>query len=439
MVRTAKSNVLNNLGADLLMYPIILISNIIVTRILGASDKGSFVFFSMLLGAIVPILFFGMGNGIIYYLSSKKYQPKDTVLTILLLGFSIGLFCAFLFGIFWKIGYLGTVGNSFSSTTICLLLLSAPCSSLFLTSTYILTATDNFPKRNILNIFKKIFLSVFLLVFVLSSENKIMAAYWVFFVSSLLIVIIALSILFSTFKFSYSFNIPFLKDCFNYGIKAWIGNIAGRANRSLDQIFLGFIADPAKLGIYSVAYSVANIFMILPSAVAPVLFNKVAGLKDKAGSAILTIRTHARLIILLAPLIILAMVFSPWIIPWIYGDEFNGSIQPFLILLPGIFLFGVSRRIFQKWLAANDYPLLTSKVQLAGLITSAITFPVLIPLFDIIGAAWASLLAYLVATITAYFFFKQKSNRSYSEMFKIIPEDIKYLKKMVLSFLRISK
>jgi len=42
-----------------------------------------------------------------------------------------------------------------------------------------------------------------------------------------------------------------------------------------------------------------------------------------------------------APLFLIGGVLTPWLLPLIFGHEFQPSVIPFLILLPGILFFGM--------------------------------------------------------------------------------------------------
>ena len=88
------------------------------------------------------------------------------------------------------------------------------------------------------------------------------------------------------------FNLEFVKDTAKYGIKSWMGDIAVQANVRLDQMILGAISKPSSLGIYSISVFLAELIWLLPDAVGPVLFNKIASINSLEEQEVLTKRNY---------------------------------------------------------------------------------------------------------------------------------------------------
>ena len=51
----------------------------------------------------------------------------------------------------------------------------------------------------------------------------------------------------------FSFNIQYVRESWQYGLKAWLAGLAGTTNLRLDQWVLGMVAAPSLLGIYGPA------------------------------------------------------------------------------------------------------------------------------------------------------------------------------------------
>ena len=88
-------------------------------------------------------------------------------------------------------------------------------------------------------------------------------------------------------------------------------------------------------------------------------------------------------------------LFGDFLIPFIYGAEFEGSVAPFYVLLIGMIFTSMSQlfgtMLFSK--GRNDVTLLANSV---GLVITVVLDILLIPKYGIVGAA--------IATTFSYFF-----------------------------------
>ena len=175
----------------------------------------------------------------------------------------------------------------------------------------------------------------------------------------------------------------------------------------MDQLIIGAFISPANLGIYSVAYSVVNLLLTPSNAISPVLFNEISKANDLGKSAELAAKVHKALFILVAIMGVGLLLFGYWLINLMYGEEFVKAYTPMLILIPGMLFYSVSRRVLQKFLAANGFPLKTSTVQMVGAVSGVCMYMLLIPSFGIVGAAVGSTIAYLISMMTAYIIAKR--------------------------------
>jgi len=385
----------------------VLITSVIVTRFLGADSKGIYVFMAMIGAVILPIMLLGIGNGIQYYISKGVYQVKEAAISTYLAGLvtsiAVGAFIFFL----WQNSLFGETGNSATIDILLCFLISLPFDSITYTSRFLLTGDSQFLLLNKLSIVNVVLSTIILGILVFSLSDKLFAAAIGLNSVKIIIALTTLGIVIKKYQPVFGVNTKYLREIYDYGLKSWLGNIAGRANDSLDQLIIGAFVSPGNLGIYSVAYSVVNLLLIPSNAVSPVLFNEIGRANDLKKSAQLSAKVHKALFILVALMGIFLCACGYWLIMLMYGKEFIDAYIPMLILIPGMLFYAVSRRVLQKFLAANGYPLKTSTVQIVGAISGVGMYILLIPKYTIIGAAIGSTIAYLVSMLTAYFIAKK--------------------------------
>jgi O-antigen/teichoic acid export membrane protein len=99
-----------------------------------------------------------------------------------------------------------------------------------------------------------------------------------------------------------------------------------------------------------------------------------------------------------------AAAVAPIVIPAVFGNEFDGSVLPFVFLLPGTAALA-GTKILAAYVFSRGRPMINAQIALATLVITVALDLVLIPAFEVTGAAAASSVAYccsLALTALAY-------------------------------------
>ena len=188
-----------------------------------------------------------------------------------------------------------------------------------------------------------------------------------------------------------------------YGLRAQIGGVITLMNLRLDFILLSVMAGPAVLGVYAIASKFAELVKVFGMALTYVLYPRFA--KDAAVSA----SARARKLMPKATLLTAGAVAPLWVaaffvIPYLYGSQFRPAILPAQIILLGLTLDGLGG-VITGFLYGIGRPGLNSCAMAAGLAVTVVLDVVLIPRYGALGAAIASAVAYVTATLTLVSFF----------------------------------
>jgi len=194
-----------------------------------------------------------------------------------------------------------------------------------------------------------------------------------------------------------------------YGLRAQTGGVISLLNLRLDFIILSVLTGPATLGVYAVASKYAELVRVPGMSVTYVLYPRFA----KAGLVKATV--WARSLLLRAGLITAATVAPLWlaagfIVPTLYGSQFQNAVVPAQIILLGLLTYGVGA-VITAYLYGAGRPGQNSLAVGAGLIVTVILDIVLIPPFHATGAAIASAVAYTVNSVVLYWFL-MRANRT---------------------------
>jgi O-antigen/teichoic acid export membrane protein len=159
-------------------------------------------------------------------------------------------------------------------------------------------------------------------------------------------------------------------------------------NERVDQILVALIASEATLGIYAAAVNGFEI-LLYPAAAAATAILPLAARAYPGERADRVVGAFRSVAMLTLAGVLLAAVLGPWLLPLVFGSAFEGSVRPFLWLLPGAVGF-VALAIFAHALVAASAPARSSVGPLVSLALSVGLDFVLIPPFGAAGAAAAA-------------------------------------------------
>ena len=427
-----KKGVLITFSSQILIFTLGLVSSIILARVLGPIGNGIYALIILIPAVMLKLGSFGIESANIYFTGSKQYEIQDIVSSSLLKGVLLG---SLLISLFFVTFHLDIFKNFIGSNQIdpfylWIVVLTVPLS---LFSEFILSIILGIEKiiiYNKINIFRSGFQLVAITVFLLIFKKGVLGAVLSYVLGVTVLTGIVIFIITKFAKISFSFSRTYLKESTKYGLKVYLGNLAQFLNYRLDMFLIAAFLTPAAVGFYTIAVGIAERLWILPGAIATVLFPKVSSLKDtEADNLTPRIARHTFLIMSCLSLI-LALLARP-LIKILFGSVFLPSVMPLLILLPGIIALGISK-ILTVDLAGRGKPQFGTYAAFASL---AINIPLniwLIPKWGISGAAFASSIAYITATVIVIIAFAQISDKSWIAIFLFNRCDIQDYKNIAI-------
>jgi O-antigen/teichoic acid export membrane protein len=209
-------------------------------------------------------------------------------------------------------------------------------------------------------------------------------------------------------------GLPLLGDCLRFGLRAWIGSVADDLNFRVDQVIVALIASEAALGIYAVSVNAFEVLLYLPGAAATALLPLVAGTPHalRAERTLYVFRSAA---IVTTGSVIVAALLGPLLLPLAFGSAFEGSVVPFLLLLPGA-LGALLLAVFTNALVASSAPGLSSFGPLVSLVVGLALDFALIPTWGASGAAAAASAAFFAGGVTALLSYRRRERFPWPEL-----------------------
>lgn len=232
-------------------------------------------------------------------------------------------------------------------------------------------------------------------------------------------------------KISYDFNTDWKNDFrtfFQFTGLNHIANILLFFNHRLILWFIAFYLDNWQLGIFSLGIGLAQLLYLFSNPLSLVLESFLSAEKPDNQGEVFSIFSRIQFTVILIICIIAACI-SPYLLPRIYGKDFEQSVGILNIILVGI-VMSCQSGIFSSLFLASDrlkYNVITSVV---GILTTVISAPLLIQKYQITGAAFSQLLTYTSVFLYQYILIRTKTSVDYN-LFIITRTDVKFIKEQL--------
>ncbi len=180
---------------------------------------------------------------------------------------------------------------------------------------------------------------------------------------------------------------------FNFGLRVWVGSLSGTILNRLDQTLMTTLADSYQLGLYAIGVIVAQIPLVINSAVRDVTYSADAAddINERLG---LSARISSSACAVVGLVTGLTMI---WWLPLLFGPEFRPAIKITAVLIVAVVL-GTPGSIAGAGLAARGRPGLRSSSLVVASIVNVVLIFALVPSFGAMGAAFATLVANLLSS-----------------------------------------
>jgi O-antigen/teichoic acid export membrane protein len=426
-LKTIFKNSLWSFGDQTIGLVIGFIVSPLISRLLPPESRGIFTLVFLVPGMITQFIVLGIPSSNIYFYASKKIDDLTldkvnfyfgSVLSII--GVIINLIIAF--------SLKSTFYNEVPFNYILLSTISIPISiyTSFLMST--LGAKQLFKKIAIFS--TSIYILNFALtlaVFFYYKEAMFLLILLTIFVSVINLVILIL-ITKPRIIHNNSSITSYLKIALRYGVPAHLSNVVTYLNYRADQYLVSYLLGNTSLGLYSVAVGLSEKLWMFSSTISGVAFPKLSELFHDINAQNKISLLLARWIFIASFIgaVIMAILF-PFYIKYAHGVNYIASIPLFLIMLPGIVMWGTGR-IFANSLASMGKTKPNLYIAITTFILNFSLNLILLPAIGVIGASIATLIAYTTDTLLKGYFYCKLTNQRLSDLFKLLPEEKRFLK-----------
>ncbi len=378
---------LSTFGAKITTSILNFILLVLISRYMGAAAVGE-ISMILLTVAIVVMASFLFGGSALVYLT-----PRYPILPLMIISYIWSFIVS-------AIAYIVLLNiNVIEHSFIFHVVFLSFIASLFSAHFNLLLGKEKIHKVNLFNVLNvTTILLVFLLFTFINNKYSIWAYIYGMYISY---GIIYLWSLIDVFKFIKSIKIKnighLIKDLSNYGIVLQLSNIALLFNYRGGYYFVEHFYSKASLGIYSVANQLSEASWMISRSFATVLYARVSNLVDdkEYKKTKYYVLSFFKIVFLVTMAIVIVLLVLPsGFYKFVFGSEFGGIKNVIWALSPGILLLSVSRilGVFFSGTGRAWHFGLGTFISLALLIGLLIWW---VPLYGIIGAAWATSVSYV--------------------------------------------
>lgn len=405
------------------MFVSSLIISIYIARVLGPEAKGMYYLLVQMAALAALFGMLGINNAVIYFSGRERMGRSELFTHVLFLTLICGLVLFAL--VTASRGFLlGSILKGIPAVYVSIMTLVIPLLMLHQMS---LSAILGLNKIVLFNLFQIICYILILLnfsVFAVGLKMGILGAYLGILVTYLFLDCAYMALVIK--KITPRIRWDKIKDILHYGLRSFLGgHICFICILRLDSFMLNYFNNIGEVGFYSIALGLAELILLIPLVTGTVLFPKLASQEKEAlnASAVKVVRVVFSFLILLAVTFLMA---GKWIILLIYGQMYNASLAPMLILLPG-FIFISLFYLFFSYFGAVGRPEIVTIILVATLIVKFFSSLFAVSRWGMIGAAAASTVSYVLCGFALLTAFYKKSKKSLKDIFVVRRDDIKYV------------
>lgn len=198
------------------------------------------------------------------------------------------------------------------------------------------------------------------------------------------------------------------KDLLRQGWVIYLGSIFAVIYLKVDLVMLRWLSDTAEVGQYAVAAQLSAAWYFIPTAIVVSFFPKLIQLRDR--NEPLFYRRFQQLfdmLFVMALIVALAVTFlAPWLVALLFGSDYSASASILMIhIWAAIFIF--MRAALSKWILIENALYFSLFTQGLVAASNVLLNYLLIPLYGGVGAAYATLISYAIASFLALLFYRR--------------------------------
>ena len=360
---------------------------ILISQILGVEAKGEQAIMVYNINLLL-MLFTLIGNSTLIYLT-----PRKDFSNLIIPSFLWIVITAILVSLFF--------------TNICVLI--AVLAAISEVNQFLLLGKQKISQANILKLIYPLVSFSYILILWLfnrfTSVEDFITAMFIAYVVSLFYGVFALRDEYKNLKLISKQELTSsFKTLFSLGVTKQIGYIAQSMNYRLCFYILGFYCGETLVGIYSNAVSLSEAVMLFGSSLALVQYSSLSNNEDDSSSKQFSWKMSKINCIFTAGALLVLCLLPSEVYSFVFGKGFEEISQAIRILSIGVLPLSIASNFTQYFYAKGNFKISTF-ASIIGLVITIIAGLILIPKYQLQGAALTATLSYFTTFAIEFYFF----------------------------------
>jgi O-antigen/teichoic acid export membrane protein len=382
-----------------------LATSVVIARTLGPEFKGIYSLTLLSSGMVIIASNLGFNGAITYFAASKKYSGKQLFVLSLVGGIVLSAIGGVFFFLGFKYFFVHNILADADPTLILWVMLALPLSLVTSFLSSLLLGQQRMVAFNLVNI-ANILTNLGFQIISSVLQGGVSGAIIAWIAASGIELLLALWYVRHDINLRFGFLIEILKPALSFGGRSYISNLLQFFNYRLDSFLVNFFSGAAAVGQYTTSVSVAELLWYLPNAVSGALFPKVSSVYERTANR-LTPQACRQTLLLVCIGALLFSLIGGWVIIGFYGEAFRPAIVPFLWLLPGMIGLSIAK-IISADLSGRGKPQYSAYTAGVTVTLTVVLDVLLIPAYNISGAAIASSISYIASgSLSVLWFYRE--------------------------------
>ncbi|MGH9464591.1 MAG: oligosaccharide flippase family protein [Thermoanaerobaculia bacterium] len=296
-------------------------------------------------------------------------------------------------------------------------------------------ALDRFDLHNSYRLGRDLGRLAALAVVLIGGDGGLLAALWAVLISQAASALVLAARVLRRTGLDFADTLPECWAHVVFGIKSYLQGAAGEIHERVDLFMLAYLlTDPAPVAIYAIAANGVRFVKQLAVSINLALYPQLASLDDGESARLASDVARHSLTLLSAVAVALGLA-APLLLPALYGSTYSASLEPFLILLPGMVLLTLYR-VFGGYFTSRGKQGINAATQVVSCIVNVGLNLWLIPRSGIAGAAVASLISYTLETLLIAAAFRRRTQLGLVAMLVPRRGDLALYRRLAVDWLR---
>lgn len=405
-------------------------NNIIVVRTLGPEGQGVIALIISFSGILATFGNLGLNWSNTYW-AARKRALTDTIFSNSMV-FSLILMCTVF--ILLKGRFIDFANPFIDAQFFRIVLLALPFIVFTQLNQSLLLGLGRMVPYNLISVLRLFFLTVGFALFLIILKESLVFAVWSWFAVCVLVCFLSICFVLKQLEnFRFKADRKIFTDSLRIGVRVFLLGLISLLIMRFDFFILRYFKGAESVGYYSIAVLFTEVLLFIPQILGQLIMPR--GSMQDSGSLLLALRVN-RIAVSYSLILGVVMVFvmRP-ILLILFGPLFLIAYKSFVFLIPGIIALNCTSTICSYINGKDGYPTQMILAALTAFVVNVLLDLLLIPKYNINGAAVASSVAYLASTCFCLVYFYYQKKIPVKELLVLQRDDVRALKERFIQLL----